>query len=54
VGDGAEGRDDRVESGDGIEQCNYALVVGWLGLALCRGGMCHAFIKHSLFVVCRP
>ena len=49
---GLEGRDDGVESGDGNEQCNYALVVGWLGLY--RGGMGHAFIKHSLFVVSRP
>ena len=24
-------RDDHVESGEGIEQCNYAMVVGWLG-----------------------
>ena len=23
-------RDGRVESGEGIEQCNYAVVVGWL------------------------
>ena len=42
--------DGRVEPGEGIEQCNYAMV----GLGLYRGDMRHTFFKHSYFIVrCR-